>query len=453
MNAPRTRVLVNATGAMAATGVQILLWMASYGFAARHPVGDEGRYLREALAIWQGHPPATDFIWPPLQKWFLAPFLGPLDGSLLLAQLVQTLLLVLCALLLRQIWRQLDPRPLAADIAAWLMLTSPALMAFGFYLWPEPLHLFLFLAGVWLLTCHGRSLIACALAGAAIGLALLSKSLLAGFWPLLLLPLLRWPLRNSHWRAVAAFVIVLLVVTGPFLWRGWQATGRPLVADSSTYNLYVGVHDNWRSDYIHDKGGQYMRQYLHAGDTPRQRNHVFGQLVNADVQSKGFTTVLGERLSVQYFRLFNAKRTLLSQLPGPACAGYLGAYTVPAHWVSVIQLLTRAQYLLMLLLAAFALALWKRHSRLLWLIILFFGYQLTLFLGLHVKARFLLPMLPFLSGFAATALVTILPTNTDGLPSPLSTARWRVVLALIFAALLLFLACAGPWLDTSCAGT
>ncbi len=399
MTESRARALVNATGAVAAIGVQLLLWFASYGFAARRPVGDEGRYLSEALAIWGGHAPATDFIWPPLQKWFLAPLLGPTDGSLWLAQIVQTLLLVLCALLLRQIWRQIDPRPLAADIAAWLMLASPALMAFGFYLWPEPVHLFLLLAGVWLLACHDRSLIACGLAGAAIGLALLSKSLLAGFWPLLLLPLLRWPLRSSHWRAAAAFVIVLLAVTGPFLWSGWQATGKPLIADSSTYNLYVGLHDDWRSDYIHDQGGQYMRQYLDAGVTPRQRSRVFGQRISDDLQAKGLATVLGERLSVQYFRLFNAKRTLLS---------------------------------------------------LLWLIILFFGYQLALFLGLHVKARFLLPMLPFLSGFAASALVSVLPVSTSGLPSPLSAERWRVVVALALATLFLFLACAGPWLDSSC---
>lgn len=450
MNAQRVRVLVNAVGATAALGVQVLLWAASYGFAPRRPVGDEGRYLHEALAVWQGHAPAADFIWPPLQKWFLAPLVGPLDGSLWFAQLVQTLLLVLCALLLRQIWRQLDPRPLAGDIAAWLMLTSPALMAFGFYLWPEPLHLFLLLAGLWLLVCHGRFLPAAALAGAAVGLALLSKSLLAGFWPLLILPLLRWPPGQSHWRAIAAFAIVLLAVTGPFLWRGWQATGKPLVADSSVYNLYVGINDTWRSDYIHDKGGQYMRQYLDAGTTPRQRNQAFGQRVDAELQARGLVTVLGERLGVQYFRLLNAKRTVLSQLPGPACAGYLGAYTLPTHWVGAIQLLTRAQYLLVLALAAFGLGLWARSSRLLWLIVLFFGYQGALYLGLHVKARFLLPMLPFMSGFAASALVSVLPAAAGAPPSPLASNRWRVLTAVLLAALLVFFACAGPLIDASC---
>ena len=453
MNGARLRWLVHAVGASAALLVQAMLWSASYAFAARRPIGDEWRYLHEALAVWHGHPPPADFIWPPLQKWVLAPLLGPLDGGLWLAQLAQTVLLVLCALLLRQIWRQLDPRPLAADIAAWLMLASPALMAYGFFLWPEPLHLFLLLAAVWLLACHGRSLVAAALAGAAVGMALLSKSLLSGFWPLLVLPLLGWPLARSQWRSIAAFAILVLAVTGPFLWRGWQATGRPLVADSAVYNLYVGINDGWRSDYIHDHGGQYMHQYLDAGSTPRQRNRAFGQRISEEIESRGLATILGERLSVQYFRLFNAKRTVLSQLPGAACAGYLGAYTVPAHWITGIQLVTRAQYLLLLVFAAFGLVLWSRNSTVFWLLMLFFAYQLTLFLGLHVKARFLVPMLPFLSGFAASALLSILPASATGVPSPLSSNRMRLAMATALSALLLLLACAGPWLDASCAGS
>ncbi len=450
MNAARLRWLVHGLGACAALGVQALLWSASYAFGPRQPVGDENRYLHEAMSVWHGHPPPTDFIWPPLQKWFLAPLVGPLDGRLWLAQIVQTLLLVACALLLRQIWRHLDPRPLAADIAAWLMLASPALMAFGFYLWPEPLHLFLLLSALYLLICHRESPVAAIGAGAAVALALLSKSLLSGFWPVLIVLLLRWPLRQTRWRPVAAFVVAVLVITGPSLWRGWQATGKPLIADSSTYNLYVGINDTWRSDYIRDRGGEYMRQYLDTGATPRARNAAFARRVEARIAQQGLVATAVQRLQVQYFRLFNAKRTVLSQLPGPACAGYLGAYIVPGHWAEAVQFLTRAQYLLLLVLAAFGIALWRRGSAPVWVIVLFFGYQLALFSGLHVKARFLLPMLPFLSGFAASALVSLIAPTMAGAPSPLSAARWRLVAGALLACLLLFLACAGPWLDASC---
>ncbi len=453
MNARSLRWLVNLVGALGAIGVQIMLWAANYAFAQRHLVGDETRYLHEALRVWQGQPSPPDYIWPPLQQWFLAPLVGPLDSKLWLAQLVQTVFLVLAAWALRQLWRRMDPRPLAGDIAFWLLLTSPAVMALGFYLWPEPLHLLLMLGALWLVVCHGRSLLACVLAGAAIGLALLAKSLLSGFWPLFLLPLLRWPLQRVRWRNVAALLVAFVVVAGPFMWQGFQTTGKPLISDSSVFNLYSGLNDQWRSDYVHPTVGRYMQEYRAAGDGPRQRNAVFGDRIDETVATHGgWLSLLVERSQVQYFRLFNAKRTVVSMLPGARCKGYIGAYVVPTHWVAAIQVLTRAHFLLVLVLAAFGAVLWRRPKMLLLWIALFFAYQLLLFLGLHIKARYLVPMLPFLCGFAASAMVSLMsaPATADGLDSPLSARRWRLVPAVALALLLLFLACAGPWLDSSC---
>lgn len=445
--------LVHGVGAFGALGVQLMLWAASYGFQPRRLVGDEYRYLREALDVWQGQVPVPNYIWPPLQKWFLAPLLGPLDGKLWLAQWVQMLLMVVAALLLRKIWQQLDPRPLAADMAFWLMLCSPAIMAFGYYLWPEPLHMVLLMAALYFLVCHPRSLWASLLAGIAVSLALLTKSLLSAFWPMLLLLLVRWPLSRSCWRQAIAFVVALLVVAGPFMYQGWQATGKPLIADSSVYNLYVGINNDWRSDYVYPINGKLMREYQRAGDTPVERNAVFQQRVDSEVAARGgWEDVLVDRLGIQYFRLFNAKRTVLSQLPGESCAGYLGAYTVPEHWRWGIQWLTRGQYLALLVLAAFGMVLWRKPSLLLTVIGLFFAYQLVLFLGLHVKARYLLPLLPLLGGFAASSLCSLLPASVQSGRGPLRASGMGLASASVLASLLLFLAMAGPWLDASCAG-
>ena len=452
MTQARLRWLVHSVGGVSALLVQALLWASYYGFANKQLVGDEVRYLHTAMTIWQGQAPLPDFIWPPLQPWFLAPLVGPLAGSLWLAQLLQMLLLVASALLLRQIWLRIDPRPLAADMAAWRLLSSPAVMAFGLYLWPEPLHMFMLMAALWLLVCHVRSWPAAGLAGIAIGLALLSKSLLSGFWPLLLLLCLRHPWRTSHWASGAAFVLATLMVTGPSLLHGWQATGKPLIADSASYNLYVGLNDQWRSDYIADRGGDYMRQYLQSGSSPRERSRSFDALIDVEVRDKGLTKVVAERVQVQYFRLFSAKRTLLSQLPGPACAGYLGAYTLPRHWVTAVRVLAQAHYVLLLLSAAFAVASWQRRSMLLLVLALFFAYQMALFLALHVQARFLLPMLPFMAGFAASGISQLLPDHKGQAVSPLSVTGGRMVLAVLLGALLLLLAFGGPWLDQSCAG-
>lgn len=464
MNARGLRSAVYTAGLAAVVAVQCGLWWAYYGFATKTLVGDEFRYRAEALALWQGLPSPPGFIWPPLQRWFLAALIGPLDGNLVVAQVVQMLLLGMCALLLRQIWLQLDPRPFAANLAALLFASSPAIMAFGLYLWPEPLHLVLLLGAIFLLVSWPQRWQAAAGGGILIGLALLSKSLLSGFWPLFLILFLRPPWRKSLTGAFV-FVIALLVVIGPATLRGWQATGKPLIADSSMYNLYVGLQDDWRSDYIHDRGGPILREYMQSGDTPRERSNVFAQRIETRIAEQGLWSVLGHQLSYQYFRLFNAKRTMLSQLPGPACAGFSGAYTVPSHWVIAMRAATEAHYALVLIAAAFGIAFWCRSRPLAWLLALFFAYQMAIFLGLHVKARFLLPMLPFLCAFAGSALASIgrLGEGAGALQgnpiSPLAAGsgpgsaharlRWGTGMAL--ALLLLLLAFAGPWLDQSCA--
>lgn len=441
---PRPRWLFPIAATLAALALQALLWASYYAFAPKHLVGDEVRYRDVALAIWQGHAPPADFIWPPLQTHLLAWLIGPLDGALWLAQGVQMLMLVAAGWALRQLWLRVDPTPGAANLALALFLTCPALMAFGLYLWPEPVHLLCLLGALWLLAAHAERRIGAVAAGAAIGCALLAKSLLAGFWPVLLLFFVRRPWRASPWRAALWFVAGVAVVAGPATVRGWLATGKPLVADSGEFNLMVGLQDTYRSDYIRDHTGDFMRDYLAAGTTPRARNAWANERVDALVAAHGLPRLVEQRAGIQYFRLFSMKRTLASQLPGPACKGYLGAYVLPANWIRAVSWSTKLQYLLLLVAAGFGLALWRRNNAATWVIVLFFGYQLALYLGLHVKARFLLPMLPFLCGLAASGMLRLAGSRVERI------ATWRYVVASGLVALLLVLALGGPWIDRSC---
>lgn len=438
------RWLFFAAVALAALALQALLWASYYQFAPKRLVGDEVRYRELAMAIWQERAPPSDFLWPPLQEHLLAWLIGPLDGALWAAQVAQMAMLLLAALALRQIWRRIDPTPMAADVAMALFLTCPALMAFGMYLWPEPVHLLCLLGGLWLLVAHADRKWAVVLAGAAIGLALLSKSLLSGFWPVLLLFFLRRPLRLNL-KMAALFLVALAVVAGPATVRGWLATGKPLIADSGVFNLEVGLQDHWRSDYIDDHTGQLLRGYLDAGETPRERIAAAEQRIDALVAPRGWRAVLGERLGVQYFRLFNVKRTLASQLPGPGCAGYLNAYTLPANWIHAVSWSTKLGYLLLLVAAGFGLALWRRVNLPTLVVGLFFVYQLILFLVLHVQARFLVPMLPFLCGLAGSGVVAVVNARWQPVPA------WRYVAASLVIAVLLVLALGGAWLDHGCA--
>ncbi len=434
--------------AYAAT-LALLAWL-HWAHGAKALVGDETLYWQRALGV-AGLAPLGDkvWLWPPLQHWFLGALIRLFGPSPVAAQIVQQLMLLAAALLLRDLWRRLDGRPLAADLAAALFLLNPATLAYGFYLWPEPVHLLALLCALWVLPWPRLGTF---VAGVELGVAILAKSLLAPFWPATLILFWRRVRPRLPWARAVLLVLGLGLVTAPMLIYGWRATGRPLIADSSGFNLVGGLTDRWRSDYIDDSVGMLFGEYLATPGTPQQRNAVMLDRAQAIVARQGFAETLSAQLGRQYFRLFSAKTLLVSQLPGPACAGYLGAYPgVPPAIANGLAAYAEAWHALTLAAAAFGLVLWRRWREPLaiW-IALFLAYQLALFLGLHVKARFLLPMLPFLCGFGASFLASLRTPRAEG-ALPLPSTPWRWLGGGLLATLLLGLAFLGPWLDRSCA--
>ncbi|MBO9661408.1 hypothetical protein [Dokdonella sp.] len=431
---------------------QALAWAAYYAWGAKRLIGDEATYQDTALAILAGGAWMPSTIWPPLQPLLLAATYAIAGAHVLAAQLVQTLLFLLCGALLRDLWRRLGGSVAAANMAAALFLLNPATASYALWLWPEIVHLALLLAALCLLARAASSLRAFA-AGACVGLAILAKSLLSAFWPVLLL--MFWRRRKPYlaWRPAALFVIALGLVTAPALLHGWREYGRPMIADSSVYNLWVGLTDRWRSDYVQDMGGATLPEFLASGATPPQRNAAYLDKVRGLVAERGLAGVLVDQLERQYFRLFSAKTLLVSQLPGPACAGHLSVYRTPPWLTRTLTAANDVLHALVLAAAAFGLACWRRRpDRLALVAALFLAYQLALFALIHVKARFLLPMLPFLCGFAGSFLAALRARRLDaGHLEAIALTPPRLVLGAALAALLLFLAFAGPWLDGLCA--
>lgn len=443
--------------------MQALLWYAYYGHGAKALIGDEQVYQDTALAILAGGAWMPGTIWPPLQPLLLALVYAVFGTHVLAAQVLQTVLFVACAALLRDLWRRLGGTVAAANTAAALFLLNPAIAAYAQWLWPEIPHLFLLLATLCLLTRAASPLRAFA-AGVCIGLAMLAKSLLSAFWPAFLIVFLRRERPYLQIRPAALCVLGLALVTAPALLHGWREYGRPMIADSSVYNLWVGLGDRWRSDYVEGMGGATLPAFLASAATPSQRNAVYLEKIHALIAERGLATVLVDQVGRQYFRLFSAKTALVSQLPGPACAGHLSVYRSPPWLTRTLTGLNGAFHALLLAAAAFGIACWRwRPDRRLVVIALFFVYQLGLFLLLHVKARFLLPMMPFLCGFAGSFLAawraarfnpqpaTLRPLPASPLPT-LDLAPTRLALGALLAALLLFLAFAGPALDRLCVG-
>ena len=432
---------------------QALLWYASYAGGAKALIGDEQTYQATALAILDGGRWMPGTIWPPLQPLWLALLYALFGVHVWVAQLAQTVLFIASAALLRDFWRRLGGGVAVANTAAALFLLNPATAAYAHWLWPETLHLFLLLAALCLLA-RARALAA----GIAVGFAILAKSLLSVFWPAFLLVFVRRGHSREGVRLAFAFVFGLGLVTAPALWHGWREYGKPMIADSSIYNLWVGLTDRWRSDYVQDMGGVTLPEFLTSAATPQQRNAIYLDKVRALVEAHGVPALLGAQLGRQYFRLFSAKTPLVSQLPGAACAGHLSAYHTPAWLTRGLIAANDLLHALVLAAAAFGIAGWRRRpDRLFVLVALFTAYQLALFLLIHVKARFLLPLLPFLCGFAGSALVALrrrIAADPRAIASSDDLLRFtppRIAAGVALAVLLLFLAFAGPLLDGLCA--
>lgn len=440
---------------------QALLWFAYYAHGAKTLIGDELGYHETALAILAGGAWMPSSIWPPLQPLMLAALYAVFGVHVLVAQIAQTLLFIGCAALLRGLWRDLGGSVAAANWATALFLLAPEIGGYAQWLWPEIPHLFLLMAGLRLLSRAQRAVAGgnlrsvalfapAALAGVCVGLALLEKSLLSAFWPLLLLAFARRARPWLAWRGAAAFMLALGIVTAPALLHGWRTYGAPMIADSSVYNLWVGLTDRWRSDYVGDMGGVELPAFLASGATPRERNAVYLDKVRGYVADNGVANVFVAQLERQYFRLFNAKTLLVSQLPGSACAGHLSVYHASPIVTRLLTFGNDAAHALILAAAAFGLVGWRRRVGMLHVIVaLLLAYQLALFALIHVKARFLLPMLPFLCGLAGDVLARVAaPRRDDG---ALAFTPWRLAFGALLAALLLFLAFAPAALDGLCA--
>lgn len=407
----RNRLAIRSLGA-AALPLLLLLALAFLDRpgASRPPFGDEITYRDAAVRLEATGAADLDPLWPPLYPYFLAGLLAPAGGSLALVRAAQVLLLLAAAFLLADLARRVTGVPAAAPWAAFLLLADPQVAAFAFDLWPEILHLFLFLAAVWALVRASREprggWLLAATAGLCLGLALLTKSLLGPFLPFLLAPLLL----AAGWRrglARAGLVLLVLAATvAPALWTNHLKGNGWVIADSSRFNLWVGLNDTSRRNLVGEIVGDEYAVYRQSAPTLPERNRILEQKIGALAARRGWAAIVAGQLGRQPFRLFDKDSFLTDRLPGGALAeqGY-GYRAVPPALATVLRLWSYLLYGLVLAAAGAGMALlvrrqnpWRRG------LLLFLAYNLALFLFLHVKARYRVQILPVLDLYAAVAL-------------------------------------------------
>ncbi len=407
-------------------------------------VGDEKMYLQKAQKLVAGETLAHDPLWPPLYPRLVAALLTVSDGSLLVVWVAQTALLVALAIViaaLAKAWLGEGPHVLAA---AALTLLDPTLGAFAHYLWPELSHVFLLAFAIWILAARRERRAWSIVFGATLGIALLTKSLLTPVVPWLLL-LLVWssPPLEAFKRAAFALLALGLVLL-PTLSAAYRDTGRAFVADSSRFNLWLGLTDTGRRDRTDRGVGLELRAFRVGGETHLERNRAIEARIRAFVAERGPGRILLDQLGRQYFRLLSHHSVLTDQLPGGVLAwGGRGYAAGPGAITRGLEMAAVAFHALLLVAFAFALAtLPLARQPWWWGVVGFLAYNLALFLLLHVKSRYRIQIEPFLILWVGCALGTWLRRPA------VTPSRARLLLGTAGAVLLLFLAFGGDWLES-----
>jgi uncharacterized membrane protein len=426
---------------MAALSLNIAFLLLSHFPAPKTLIGDEAYYYKIASGLALGTPTKHILLWPPLYGNFMgAVFTVSGTTHRLMIQSVQIGLWLANAFLWYRIAQRILPSPSAASTVLALFLFSPDLIAFSHFLWPETLHLtFIFLA-LWLVVCYPASKAAVFGAGVSCGLAWLTKLLLLPFVPLFAVAFLVFK-TDLPWRqrmvTVGLFSLALTSTVLPTMLGNWRTHGQFIIADSSMFNLWVGLTDVERSDKDYARVGVEMGHFLRAGGDWLSRSRAYQGKIVAFVQHEGVWTTLTRQLNKQYFRLFHHQSFFTTQLPG----GTRAAYKLSEGPLTTgIRLYSYGFHAVVLATSVLGLC-FLRGQPWSWPygFALFIAYNLGLFLFLHVKTRYViqfLPMLMFFSGVAVHSLVrnrrhpAFVPT------SGFAVTRTRILLGAVLVVLI-----------------
>jgi 4-amino-4-deoxy-L-arabinose transferase-like glycosyltransferase len=377
--------------------VQGGLWWLELGTEPRVLWGDEVTYLESAHRLLSGNRSWwPESLWPPLYPSFIAGVMWSGGGSLAAVQIAQSLLLVLVAVLLSELTRGLTGSRAAGLVAAGLTLGYPTLVAYCHYLWPEVLHLFLFSALLWVLALRWRSPAWCIVGGVALGLALLTKSLLLPFVPVLLAAA-AW---RTGWRAAlprwALVVVAAAATVAPTLVSPSRLPGSPAIGGSATFNLWVGLNDVGREHLRSDVVWSEYQKWLSGGSTHPERHRAVAAKIRRNLGERGVVAVVEEQLSKQYFRLFDVSSYLTDQLPGGPAAEWIGVGYGSAGPLlsSVLRGTAAAAYVALLVAVPGGFLLGRSRSRWVRVLATFIVFNLLIFIGLHVVTRYRIQMIP-----------------------------------------------------------
>lgn len=405
---------------LAFLAVQGMVWLLEASPPPRRPLGDEALYRAAAVQLLETGTTDLSPLWPPFYILFLAALRWLGQGSWMWVPWLQLGLLVAAAWLLRRLCRRLLGDGPESDGAAALMLIYPPLVAFSHYYWPEVLHLVMMLALAEILLSGRRGVGWMLGFGALLGLAVATKALLMPWVPLLLWwcggPGDRWSsgpwgVKDRHGQPTTApdprpagrfwprcwATVGLACVVLPLASWNQQRVGVWTLSDSVAFNLWVGLEDVSNKSFVDGVAGREYRTFLESGATFEERQAVLWDKIQGKVDDIGWSGFLGRQFPKQYHRLFDRDSYFTDQLPGGVIAQRGQGYRSPPPIVARLARTTsHGLYLGLLLLACVGVAV-SAPSRRPWLyaVLAFLGYNLLLFLFLHVKSRYRIQLMPW----------------------------------------------------------
>ena len=368
-------------------------------------IGDEIYYYQQALLLASGQRIPYNLLWPPLYGEWVGFVFSILGTQVLYVQIIQIGLWLASAFIFSQIVSKMAPSNTVQGVSIALFILSPELITFSHYLWPETVHLFLWLSSLWFLICRPFTWLNTALAGVLLGCAILTKSLLGPFVLAILVFLFLLNAKISkevRLINVSLFSAMIIAVTFPLMINNLIEREAFLVANSSVFNLWVGLNDVETADSVNDIAAIEMEHYLQSGPDLKTRNTVFLEKVVKKIKQQGLFSTLSNQLDKQYFRLFDVQTYFTTQLTGSRRQAYSANSTIVNR---TLKLYSYTVYGFILATGASGLC-FLRLSPLGWphFFALFIAYNLGIFLFLHVKTRYTVQFLPMLIFFASIAV-------------------------------------------------
>jgi 4-amino-4-deoxy-L-arabinose transferase-like glycosyltransferase len=377
---------------------------------------DEQHYHRLAHSLREGagfsfENGVLTSIRPPLYPLFLSA-LWRLAGSesLLLVRLAQACLGVAIAGLVYRAGRELFDERVGLAAAAVAAFYPPFVFS-GVTILTETLFTFLLLLALvaYFAAARGSGLGAVLLAGAAFGLAALTRSVVWVF-PFVAAPFLFATLPGTRTRRAglaAAFLGAHVAVLAPWAIRNTRLQGVPTVVDTMAgFNLWMANADSTPADRLWDSIGQGGAQ---AFSRAIRRDYPVGRL------SEGQKDKWGQKEAFRYMRahpLVTLRRAAVKfadfwGLDREFAAGLAwGLYRPPPVVGALLTVAMVAFYPPLMLLAVLGACLAPRRG---WAPHLFLLLLVAAVCGLHCLAfghsRYRLPLMPLFVVYAAAALV------------------------------------------------